>query len=532
MVVESESAENKTAEQPSSTMKDTREKIDETECYFLQKLEKISSNEEKVALLLEEMKGAISQEGKPNFKMFWKAKQLTLSLFKEPLHPIMRSQYWSQFIELSQEARNLKAHLEETTSFTLEQIELAIAGLKEDLQKYDLSSGQVGDSSFLETLSVSGFQKEDYLPLHRETTFLDRLASKTNGLRKEVMQVEMRSRDKNRFFKELSSIADLVFPKRRELIQAISEKFSQDVETFVQKNFHEGVSKQKPCYVLREEIKAIQALAKVFLLHAKVFTFTRKHLSECWNQLRAFEKERKKEFAKMRQESLEKIAGAKEKIKEFEKICQTTTNAKEMERFYEESLQWMRTLRLNREEERTLRHALDAAKAPFLEREKEEKEKEEKQKKEMALKKKECLQTLKERIHALLKTTDLPIEELIVQQREIREKLLEFSLSGQEKQLFDRLIFSLDGMVEDQKILSSPEGESLQQHREMLAQKKKRQGEIKKQLEEYRKTMNSSGMDFEKAMAYQELIEMEKMRLEKIEEEIQEVEEKIYSTRG
>ncbi len=527
MSLESQSTESATVERMNQGAKSMHEKNDETDFYFLQKLEKLSSNEEKVALLLEEMKEAISQEGKANFKLFWRAKQLTLSFFKETIHPIIRSQYWNQFTELSNEARHLKTHLEEATTFALEQIELAITALKEDLQKYDLSLAQIPEIPFPELMEKAGFSKESYLPLHKELTLLDTLASRTNALRKEVMQMEMRSRDKNRFFKELSSIADFVFPKKREMIQTISEKFCTDVDAFIQKNFREGINKQKPYFILREEIKGIQGLAKIFFLNAKSFTSTRTELSECWNQLREVEKERKKEIAKIRQESLEKIVGAKEKIKEFERICQTSTETQEVERSYEENLRWVQALRLNREDERSLRREIDAAKAPFLEKQKEAKENEEKQKREGQVKRKEILQMLKEEIKRLLGQPDLPLEDLLREHKEIKEKFLALRLSGQEKQLFERLLFSLDGMVEDRKILVSPAKETLQEYRERLAQKKKRQAEIKKQLEDYRKTMNASGLDFEKAIIYRELIDREKLMLEKTEKEILEIEEKI-----
>src|SRR5271157_2177684 len=115
--------------------KQTAQKSDETDRYFQEKLEKLGCNEDKVSLLLEEMKLAISQEGKANFKLFWKAKELVLGLFKETLHPMIRSQYWNQFVELSNEARQLKSHLEEATSFALEQIALAITALQEDLKR-------------------------------------------------------------------------------------------------------------------------------------------------------------------------------------------------------------------------------------------------------------------------------------------------------------------------------------------------------------------------------------------------------------
>jgi hypothetical protein len=528
MVLESQSTESFTAEQTKLGSKSMHEKNDEMAAYFLQKLEKLATNEEKVALLLDEMKEAISQEGKANFKMFWRAKQLILALFKENLHPIIRSQYWNQFKELSNEASDLKTHLEEATTFALEQIELAITALKGELEKYELSIAQISEPSFPELMEKAGFLKESYMPLYKELTLLDAFSARTNGLRKEVIQMEMRSRDKNRFFKELSAIADFVFPKKREQIQAISEKFSQDVAAFIQKNFQGEINKQKPYFILREEIKGIQGLAKIFLLNTKTFTSTRQGLSECWNQLRELEKERKKEVAKLRQESLEKIAGAKEKIKEFERICQTVGSLKEVENSYEEHIRWMLTLGLNRDEERSLRHALDSAKTLFLEKQKEAKEKDERQKREDLVKRKETMQMLKEGIKTLLgQAGALSLENLLQEDLQIKDSLASLNLSAQEKHLFERLMSPLEGMIEDRKILASPAGESLQEYRELLVQKKKRQSEIKKQLEDYRKTMNASCLDFEKAIFYRELMDMEKVRLEKAEEEIARVEEKI-----
>ena len=166
-------------------------------------------------------------------------------------------------------------------------------------------------------------------------------------------------------------------------------------------------------------------------------------------------------------------------------------------------------------------------KLPFWKNRKKRKENEEKQKREGQVKRKEILQMLKEEIKRLLGQPDLPLEDLLREHKEIKEKFLALRLSGQEKQLFERLLFSLDGMVEDRKILVSPAKETLQEYRERLAQKKKRQAEIKKQLEDYRKTMNASGLDFEKAIIYRELIDREKLMLEKTEKEILEIEEKI-----
>ena len=135
--------------------------------------------------------------------------------------------------------------------------------------------------------------------MQKQLNVLNVQASRINALRKELLKTEMRVRQKNKFFQHLSAAGDRVFPKRKELIKEISDLFVGDVDQFIKVHFGEKPS-QESLYVLREEIKALQGIAKILTLNTHSFTQTRTRLSECWDLLKVEEKERKKERAHQR----------------------------------------------------------------------------------------------------------------------------------------------------------------------------------------------------------------------------------------
>ena len=75
---------------------------------YLAKIAQLPTPEEKIALGLEFMRASISQEGTPRFREFWEARRDLLPLFKHNLGPAIRSKLWSEFVDLTVEARRLK----------------------------------------------------------------------------------------------------------------------------------------------------------------------------------------------------------------------------------------------------------------------------------------------------------------------------------------------------------------------------------------------------------------------------------------
>ncbi|MEN9343831.1 MAG: hypothetical protein RLZZ453_618 [Chlamydiota bacterium] len=399
-----------------------------------EKLAQTGEAEEKIRLCLEAMALSLSGEGTPHFREFWQIKQLCLPYFKEAITPKMRSLLWAKYIELSKEAKRLKEILDEESSFTVEQIELAVQAIERDLQVKQALFEQAGVELSLDgVISIKG-KEEVYRNWQKQMAVLSQLCLKINGLRKEVLNTEMRVRIKNQILARLSSCADEVFPARRALIQEISSSFSSDIKQFV--GDPELLALPEP--ELREELKKLQHLAQQLTLSAATFGQIREALSVCWEQLkprRVVSKPKKEHVPDPKAVVVQKIEGV----------------VKNREQMSEEELAHIH---------RELKTELDAFSS--LDQ-------------QMLL----CyLQPLEEELH--------------------RKKI----------ESFTRL----------------PESEQLEM---ILIQHEARRQEIKKQIEGYRKILGGSNLDFEKAMLYREMIEKEKNGLEKLEEEIEAIEEKI-----
>lgn len=148
------------------------------------------------------------------------------------------------------------------------------------------------------------------------------------------------------------------------------------------------------------------------------------------------------------------------------------------------------------------------------------------------LKKRKMLD-LKEEVESLISSAEQSSLDQLISDRDILlEKITASTLVKSEKQELERMIKSLRDIISDKKemalmSLSDDDRQALQQLREVLAQRKERRQEVKKQLEILRKSSGGSGFDFEQAMTYNTQLNEEKERLEKITQGIEEVEEKI-----
>ena len=147
--------------------------------------------------------------------------------------------------------------------------------------------------------------------------------------------------------------------------------------------------------------------------------------------------------------------------------------------------------------------------------------------------KREKIATLKDEIAALQKEgAQLELDSFTARYTELFNSLESLQISKIEKQQLERIFRPLKDMFADKKeqsllTLSDDERKTLENLKTVLGQKKDRRQEIKESLETHRKTLGSSGLDFEKAIQLRELIDQEKERLEKANAAIQEIEDKI-----
>lgn len=503
---------------------------------FLKELEKLSNSEEKIRFCLDFMRSSLSNFRLPRFRDFWESKKACLLLFQDFLTPMARSHLWAEYIGLSNEARQIKERLDEQSAFATEQIDLAIGALEKDLQQYDELVRQGLPLSFSLWPWFLEKKREIYHGLQTHLSLLNILAARINGLRKEVIKTEMRVRFKNQFFDRLSSVGDKVFPSRKEVIRKISSEFAADIGEFEKGFFQEEVDPAVSLFELNKEIKALQIVAKELTLDTHAFNKTRLQLSQCWDLLKQREKERKKEVAQKKLEFKKNFKLVMDKIKVLAEKCQATTfTLNEASKLSSEIVNYMYRLELGREEVRDLKDEVQKAKTPLFDRFKKEKEDREKELEEIQQRKCEKLDLLKKEIKKLItSSSDLTAEEMTLLRNAFSKQLSCLSLTAAEKDLFDELLKQVrDKIIEkkDQAMfkLSQDDKNTLDQLSRVLEEYKLQRQEIRAQVKEYRKALAGSGFDFEKAMRYQELMDGEETRLEKITDAIDEIERKIAS---
>jgi hypothetical protein len=505
---------------------------------FLKEMEGKVSAEEKVRCSMEFMKNSLVNPMAPRFRDFWDARRYCLPLFKEQMSAKIRGDLWQEYVDLSTEARRLKEILDEQSAFAYEQIDLAIQALAKDLEGYDDLKAQVVALQIPSNCSTMLENVEQYQEMQRNLHLLNAFASKINSLRKEVIRTEMRIKNKNKLFEKLSSAGDSVFPKRKLMIKQISELFTADVSSFVKKYFVTESESLPPLHQLREEIKALQTIAKDMTLNAQSFTETRLKLSECWDKLKVLDKERKKEFSQKRQQLRQNVDQVLEKIKAFEEYCKELPSINDATVKFEEVLSYMKTIDLSYPEQKMLKDELFNARKPVWDKQRNEQIERETKEKEVENLKKQKIDDFRSALDELLTSADSTAFEMMIEKRDrLLEEYSQLNISKADKMLFDRSFKQLKDVIDEKKSenllsLSDSDKERLNELVALLAERKKRRLEIKSQIEIYRKVLGGSGFDFEKAMMYRELIEAEKAALEKINLTIEEIEEKVAEIEG
>lgn len=537
MNLSSDSPDTSPIEQEKPQLSEDRAKISPAFHAFKEKFLSMPTHEEKIAHGLEFMRSSISQEGSPRFREFWEARREILPCFKENLNPAIRSKLWNEYVELTVEARRLKDILEEQSAFAMEQIDLAVKSIEGDLLNLEVLLGQMEEIAFPSWSGSVGEKSAVYTKLQRELNLLNTLASRLNGLRKEIIKTDMRIRFKTKFFKHLSELGDQIFPKRKDLIEKVSSEFEKDVEQFIAKYFQGEAVSGAPYYAMREEIKALQAMAKMLTLNSSAFNRTRLTLSRCWDKIKVLEKEHKKEVFEKKQVSFGQRQEVQTRIEAL-KARSSELSLRDLDKEIEEIVRDMRSISLHRDDVRALRDELSQLRTPYLAaQEQKARELEEAEKEKLRLKKERVTQ-IKEEIAFLTKEgAQIELEDLLARFNELLQNIDQLEAPKIEKQQIERTLRSLKDLVADRKEhsllnLSDDDLKTLENFRTILAQKKQRRQEIKEQLEIYRKSLGSSNLDFEKAMLYRELMDQEKERLDKANLAIEEIEQKIATLEG
>jgi DNA repair exonuclease SbcCD ATPase subunit len=500
---------------------------------FLEAFERQSDADSKLQMTIAFMVASLAQHGSPFFKSFWDARTLALQLFKENINPNTRSDLWAKYSELSKEARRLKEILDEQSAFAAEQIEMAIKALEDDLQNTDEQLEKMESQLHLPPSAVLKKSLSVYERLQNALNLLNTQASRINAMRKELIRTEMRVRQKNKFFQRLSTAGDKVFPRRKELIKEVSQLFIRDVDAFIEEHFGKG-NIADSLFFLREEIKSLQGIAKLLTLNTQSFTHTRMRLSECWDKIKHEEKERKKERSQQREVYKHNAQQVQEKIEAFSAaLVEGTLSVPEASQHVDDINAFMRSMELGRDEVKQLKDELNSARKPLLDKIREEEEARQAIEEEKNRLRKQRIIDLHDEVTSFMQSVEeFEVEAIILKRDELLEKIASSPINKMEKQELEKTFKPLKDIITDKKekalmSLSDDDRQAFLQLKEVLKQRKERRQEVKGQIDQLRKASGSSGMDFEKAMAFNEQMALEKERLEKLVAGIREIEEKL-----
>ena len=510
-------------------------------------LKKIPEVEKKIELVIQFMSFSLAQAGSPHFRDFWEAKKTCQEFFKENINPTSRVHFWATYSELSREARRLKEIFDEQSAFACEQIEIAVKSVENEIADFERFLQQVTSFQFSADSAVLAQNYAKYDGLQRELVLLNTYATRVSSLRKELIKTEMRIRDKNKFFERLSKLGDLIFPRRKVLMQEVSQLFIQDVEGFIKNTFDHEL-KTVQLFSIREEIKALQSSAKDLTLNTEAFSKTRACLSECWDSLKTIIDERKKEEHEQKQEFRQHRDEFAAQLDELKKKCEEKAvgDAQAYDEL-EQVIHKMRTTTLGRHEIRLLREkvtelrdiiasTLKSAVSKPVNKSANAVAKEALHEKEQS--KIRAYEALQKKISEILLQVETQENELLSSfYEQVTKEVATSSFPRMQKLELEKELHKLrDAILEkkEKKLLTLPSDtrQAISELKLLLNERKAQRQEIKELLESHRRAKGSSGFDFAEALQANEVIAEEKARLEKIATAIDEIEDQIAKLEG
>lgn len=273
---------------------------------FIKELVAVEAIDEKIEKMLGYMKLQLSHGEIHPLSRFWKMRKFCLDHFKSSIPVSKRVALWKDYCQVIDEIVKLKEIIDEKSSFDCEQIEQALASIDAGLEKMDQLVLQESD-----ILIPKCYCLQKNAPIYKDTqkelNIYTSYAKQLNGLKKEILALDISFKLKQQILDRIYALSDKVFPAKRDLLNLMSKTYSEDVRTFVKNNFASEELKY-PAFQLKEQIKQLQNFAKVISLNVEAFSATREMLSECWDKVKVYEKEQKKVKEEKKQELVETAA--------------------------------------------------------------------------------------------------------------------------------------------------------------------------------------------------------------------------------
>ena len=476
---------------------------------FMEEAVKIERPEEKLEYAIKQMEEALSLRPNPDFRRFWEIRHCCLLLFRQEKVPAaIRADLWTRYVGLTEESYQLKDHMHKQSAFAAEQIELAIKTIEDELAQSSLQCAQVPGIQIPEAAKSLEKEKKTYVSIQKDLTLLNDYAGRINALRKEILKTEIRRGHKYSLLQRLSKLGgEQVFSKRKDLIHKLSDLFSADVKRFVESYFPEGGIKGKH-FVLREEIKALQLVAKLLTINTPCFTECRVSLSKCWDRLKVAEKEWKSNFAEKKKLFSEHGKVMEDELAKFVEEKGGMDRLKELEKK-------MRSLTLSHDDRKRFSHALHSERGKIEGSKKKEIQ-------NIKEKKVQNAQQKNQKFDQLVKDLDgqkVSLSDL--------EKTIEGDFSPSQKEILREKLFIAVHSAEKQRIQKNIATTPSEQLESFLDEVLEVRQKLKEEFDRLKKAEAASGMDLEQALAFNQRVKGAKERLEDFDEEVEAIEEKI-----
>jgi len=515
------SASNTSKEQPNNAEKKKGIQLSESIKKSLDSAESCLDRAKKGLALMQD-----SIEAQPQrFAEFWEIRAIVVQALQEPQIEVP-ADVAAKLQELSQKARELKdqqeaqsAEIQKSFEEALTLLEIDCAHIEEAVRACEaLEAWPASLQEHIAELTV----------LQPQAAVLSSLANRLTDIRQRVLKAHIRTRSKNVLLARIAKAGDQVFPMRKEQGARLSQLFEQAVDSFLAENFAEG-QLTGPINTTRDEIKALQAVAKQLYLPMGVFSRQRQKLGDAWEALKKFENSRKKERQQRGQQVKELVQSIEERLTELQaaigEACQGIAVDDKLSELRKALRELLRSALLKRDQVQRYRERIKELEQPL-----EEKHQTEKQAKKRASQAKEeaYQQRVEQQYDALQKLTQEIAEADPAQGLGAVEHFME-QLAGAALLSADRDKIRMQAAtLKDPllgRLLNSEAAEHLPQAVEAL---RKRKGELKSSIDMLRRERGAGSNDLSKGLYLDEVLREEKQRLDQIIDLLYQGERRLY----
>lgn len=470
---------------------------------FIEYLMGIDSVDDRLKKMLAYMQHQLSHGEIKPLNRFWKMRQFCLEQFKENLSFSVRSHLWESYQQLVKEIVHLKEILDEKTLFHKEEISKALISLEKNIQQMDQI---VASSPLIDIPKVATCLEKNadfYQENQRQLNIINNYAKQLNALKAEILNLEIPYKEKQSLLDHLHQLSDIVFPKKRELLGFISKKYADDIHYFTKVNFEKKELKL-PLFDLKDQIKALQAFAKILSLNVGTFSQSREKLSQCWDQIRNFEKAQKKLKEQLKLVYTENETSLVDRIQALKENKESLSKAdfdKEVNQIGE-SIKKTELQKSQRKKLKELLALIDENSSL----------KDESSEEEDAF-----IQIQREILNIQEKAKCWDYFTLVKEFKRVQNLYDQSKILDAHQNKILRRLFSIKGLLSE-KLLEEVENSA--DVEELSEQIEDFKSNMKEDMEKYRRALNTSNQSIEKAMLYNELLTQTKLKLSQFDKKI------------